>query len=261
MFFVANMRIINDYIHSVIQERRKSPELETHRDLLSLNMQHAQHINDSSLLTDGYLRDLILNFMIAGRDTTACALTWLFKSLSEHPKEAEEFYREVDSLVLGKGPIEGILHFDSFKETRHIESWVKETLRLYPPVPSDVVTAANDDVLPDGTFVPKGSFVFFPAYSANRNPNTWTEATAFKPSRWLDAKINSFQFPTFKAGPRICLGQTMAFLEIEMLSTIIFSKYRVDVLPNQSEEHDGSIILFLKNGLKATIRQREDISS
>merc|ERR1711939_955346 len=96
---------------------------------------------------------------------------------------------------------------------------VRETIRLYSPVPLDAKKAAADDVMPDGTFVGKGWVVVYSPYVMARDTELWgPDASEWKPSRWLDGELakhepSPFVYSAFQAGPRICLGKDLALLE------------------------------------------------
>ncbi|KAI3984809.1 hypothetical protein MKX01_039426 [Papaver californicum] len=113
-----------------------------------------------------------------------------------------------------------------------------ESMRLYPPVPTDSKQAASDDILPDGTVVKKGERVIYHPYAMGRMQNLWgSDWMEFKPGRWLERdNINgklsfvpkdSYTYPVSQAGPRICLGKKMAFLQMKMIVFETLRGFRV----------------------------------
>eukprot|EP01134_Creolimax_fragrantissima_P003165 CFRG3165T1 len=174
-----------------------------------------------------YLRDVLFNFMIAGRDTTAIALSWAFYCLYTNPDVEAKAVDEIRT-KLGNTPAS----YESVKTLVYLKAVFFETLRLYPSVPKNVRTALNDDELPDGTFVPKGSVVLYSSYVMGRDSSLWEDPLAFKPERWLtDAEkwreISPFVFNAFNAGPRICLGKNMAITEALILLAYVLPKYKI----------------------------------
>jgi len=102
---------------------------------------------------------------------------------------------------------------------------ISEALRLYPSVPIDVKCAVNDDVWPDGTFVPAGTMVNYNIYSMGRDTGIWgSDAHVFRPERWLEEEssvIGNYEYPVFNAGPRECLGRRLAMVEMKTCLAMI----------------------------------------
>ncbi|KAK7843938.1 cytochrome p450 94a1 [Quercus suber] len=110
-------------------------------------------------------------------------------------------------------------------------------MRLYPPVPLDTKEALNDDVLPGGMVVKKGMRVSYFPYVMGRLESLWgSDWAEFKPERWLQ-KENSkswrfvqrdlYHYPVFQAGPRICLGKEMAFLQMKRVVAGVLRRFKV----------------------------------
>ena len=100
--------------------------------------------------TDEYLKDIVINFLVAGRDTTAVTLSWTFYCLAANPEVEQKLIEEIDSVLHDRLPT----YDDIDTRLPYLHAVIKEVLRLYPPVPKDIKTPINDDTLPDGTFVP-----------------------------------------------------------------------------------------------------------
>lgn len=168
--------------------------------------------------------------MIAGRDTTAQQLTWQFYSLMSNPRIMKNLVKEVDIVLQGS---DTYTYETIMNELPYMKAVFHETLRLYPPVPKNVKTAVEDDVLPGGVKVYKGDVIGISSYCLGRNKAVWGEdAELFVPERWLvDGQDNEhhhqgnnnkankspfgkfraespYKFTSFNAGPRLCLGQT-----------------------------------------------------
>lgn len=97
-------------------------------------------------LNDKFLRDTLMNFLIAGRDTTASTLTWLFYELASNPRVQQKAYEEAMSLFPNVDPVS----LDEIRSLKYLKDCVNETLRLHPPVPRLMRCARGDDVLPSG---------------------------------------------------------------------------------------------------------------
>ncbi|KAF8940661.1 hypothetical protein BGZ58_005397 [Dissophora ornata] len=220
---------------AVSNRRTESPEEkeERPRDLLDYFINYRSE--DGTMLTDRELRDIFVNFMVAGRDTTAQGLTWQFYCLMANPRVMNNIVQEIDHVLQGS---EDRLRYEVLmNELPYTKAVLHETLRLHPPVPKNVKQAVNDDVLPDGTRVYKGDFIGYSNWCMGRNQAVWgVDAELFVPERWLipDPENKSlfgkfkpesqFKFISFNAGPRLCLGQTFAILEAMVTTCILLQR-------------------------------------
>lgn len=166
------------------------------------------------------LRDHMLNILLAGRDTTASSLSFLFIELSRHP----EIYAKLRAIVLEsfgtyRNPRD--ITFESLKACSYLQWTLQEGLRLYPVVPNDLRMCLKDTVLPtgggpDGTkpvYVRKGTSVEYPLYGMHRREDFWgADANEFRPDRW-DGKRTGWEYLPFNGGPRVCIGQQFALTE------------------------------------------------
>jgi len=205
--------------------------------------------------TDKYLRDIVINFLVAGRDTTAVTLSWAFYSLATEPEVERRVLGEIDSVLRGNEPT----YEDIDTRMPYLHAFIKEVLRLYPPVPKDPKTAVKDDILPDGTFVPASAVVIYVPYVMGRMEDLYENPLKFDPERWFkpeNLKKTPFEFPVFQAGPRTCLGQHMAFFEAKILTTLILQKFVARVKPGFIALPGESITMPIAGGLPVTIHRR-----
>eukprot|EP00164_Ancoracysta_twista_P000368 GFYU01000506.1.p1 GENE.GFYU01000506.1~~GFYU01000506.1.p1 ORF type:complete len:556 (-),score=171.65 GFYU01000506.1:195-1862(-) len=254
--FRAAIKRLRGFAGRVIEARMKQIEDEgietvaTQYDILSLFLQRGDE--DGEPLTKEYLTDIVLNFIIAGRDTTAQALSWCIYLLATHPDEQTALYNEVIKY-------KSDLTFHTVKDSMPLtEAVVSETIRLYPSVPKDLKIAVNDDVLPNGMRVKAGSYVLYHPYAMGRDTKLWgPDAAEFKPSRWIDQpKPSSYKFSAFQAGPRICLGQQMAFVEAKIALAHIVSKFNISLVPGHKVTYKTSLTLPMKDGLFVSLEPR-----
>jgi len=174
------------------------------------------------------LRDQLANVLLAGRDTTACCLSWTFRLLARHPEVFEKLRQEILSIVgLESEGKEVDVH--SIKRMRYLSLVLKEVLRLYPSVPINSRAALCDTILPVGggpdktspVFVRKGEAVGYCPYVMHRRKDLYGEdAEEFRPERWdsnepnkVDLKKIGWGYVPFNGGPRVCVGQDFALLE------------------------------------------------
>lgn len=203
-----------------------------------------------------FMRDMVLNFLIAGRDTTAQAITWTLFELAQSPNIVQKVRDEVSSVC---GP-EG-LAYEHIKELRYTKAVLDEGLRLHPSVPLDGKLALQRDVLPDGTIVPAGCLVGFVPYAQGRCEALWgSDAHVFRPERWLERKMpSSFEFSVFTAGPRECLGKRLAEMEMVALLATLLPRFDLSLAIKPEEvKYDTQLTLGCSSGLPMEVRVRAD---
>ncbi|KAL8551340.1 hypothetical protein ACS0TY_000430 [Phlomoides rotata] len=217
---------IHLFVNEIIRDRKRiagdlSRASESEHDLLTKMVVDGE--------TEEVIRDTIISFIMAGRDTTSAAMTWLFYLLSCHPRVENEVVRELRSL-------DDVSEYDSLKEHRLLKACICESMRLFPPVAWDSKHAIADDYLPDGTRVRAGDRVTYFPYGMGRMKRLWGEDRfEFKPERWVsemeEGRIKSlknfgpYKFPVFQAGPRACPGKEMAFVQMKYVVASIVKRF------------------------------------
>ena len=153
------------------------------------------------------IRDQALSILVAGRDTTAGLLSFLFLTLSQKP---DVFKKLRSSIIETFGTSNDAITFEGLKACQYLQWCLNETLRLYPSVPGNARRSVVDTTLPRGggpngqspIFVPKGTEVSYLIYTTHRAPDFWgPDANEYKPERWNGRKVG-FDFLPFNAGPR-----------------------------------------------------------
>jgi cytochrome P450 len=261
-------------------ERRLREEIrvihEAVMDLIHIRKKELDLVNDgrrsdllSRMLECGYpdeaIRDMVISFIMAGRDTTSSALTWFFWLLTRHRDVEREVLREVAGGGTGHQAAGGQ------GRMRVLHAALCETMRLYPPVAWDSKHAAAGDMLPDGTRVESGDRVTYFQYGMGRMESIWgADAAEFSPQRWLSlpedgalpaavAGVSPFKYPVFQAGPRTCLGKEMAFVQMKFVASTVLRRFEL------APVDDGRVPVFLPlmtahmaGGLNVTVRSRGD---
>ncbi|OIW05858.1 hypothetical protein TanjilG_23644 [Lupinus angustifolius] len=246
------INVLNNSANEIIKQRREMG-FATRKDLLSRFMGSVN--ND-----DIYLRDIVISFLLAGRDTVAAGLTGFFSLLSKNPK-VEEIIREELNRVLG--PVQESPTYDQMRHMHYLNAAVHESLRLFPPVQFDSKYAEEDDVLPDGTIVKKGSRVTYHPYAMGRMEKIWgPDCLEFKPERWLKdglfVQVDPFKYPVFQAGSRICLGKDLALMNMKSVVAALVPRFDIRVVGSNREPHfmPGLTATF-RSGLPVKVIERE----
>ena len=181
-------------------------------------------------------RDMVMNFLLAGRDTTAALLTWTTYLILKH---------KLDQTRLVEDPT-------------YLHDVLMESLRLYPPVPSDVKLATEDDVWPDGTRIAAGTTVVYKPFFFGRATEIWGEdASIFRPGRRKNH--DQYAFPVFNAGRRLCLGKDMAITEAKIMLRNLLAKYTLtSVVADDEPDIVPSVTLKMKRGLWCRVVKKQN---
>lgn len=245
------VRMVDDLAAEMIRSRREMG-FSDKQDLLSRFM--------ASVDDDLYLRDIVVSFLLAGRDTVSSALTSFFYLISEHP-EVERAIREESDRVMMAGSDE-VPNFSDMQEMHYLHAAIHESMRLYPPVQFDSKFCQEDDVLPDGTLVRKGTRVTYHPYAMGRTERIWgSDCLEFKPERWLKngvfAPVCPFKYPVFQAGLRVCLGREMAVMEMKTVALTIIRRFDIRVVgPHQEPRFSAGLTATVRGGLPIHVHER-----
>ncbi|KAJ4881262.1 hypothetical protein Rs2_38317 [Raphanus sativus] len=218
---------------------------------------------------DKFLRDMILCFMIAGRDTTGSALTWFFWLLTKNQEVTTKIRQEIDTKLSPRTNKDSD-HFSSFNHQElnklvYLHGALCEALRLYPPVPFQHKSPTKPDVLPSGHRVEPSTKILFCLYSLGRMKSVWGEdASDFRPERWISETgssihVPSYKFLSFNAGPRTCLGKEVAMTQMKTVAVKIIQNYEIKIVEGHKIEPVPSVILHMKQGLKVMVTKRSNL--
>ncbi|OWZ17408.1 Cytochrome P450 [Phytophthora megakarya] len=260
-----DMKVINSTILDIVTqtlEHRAQGVEKGGKDIVSLFLDDLNSSSDAdeSCFDPTYLRDIVVNFIIAGRDTTAQALSWFFYCLSKNPQVETKIREEIAKTLpkLFKGQCSPSM--EDVNELHYVEAALRETLRLYPSVPIVSKQAIHDTVLSDGTFIAAGTMAGLPMYALGRMPHVWgPDAAEFRPERWFDShtgkliSVSAYKFVAFNAGPRLCLGKNLAMLEMKLIVASLLSKYHVKLENPEDVTYAISFTLPMKGQLNAKI--------
>jgi cytochrome P450 len=244
------MKTMWDFTLEIIQQRRKETDLESRNDMLSRFLL-AKDPETNQDLSDKYLSDILLNFFIAGRDTTAILLTWTFYLLSQNPDVETKLIEEIDTVLKGEAP-----SWENLKHLTYLQKVLDETLRLYPSVPIDGRTSVAEDVLPNGIHVPPHTMLLYSAWAMGRSEKYWDNPLKFDPDRWNEPPKEPLAFVPFHAGPQTCLGRPLAYQEAKTMVVLLLQKYTLRLVPGHKVEPKKAIVLPARYGMKMTVHPR-----
>ncbi|KAH0464795.1 hypothetical protein IEQ34_004898 [Dendrobium chrysotoxum] len=238
-----NIKLIDKFVYKVINEKieqlsQKKDDALMKEDILSRLLMERER--DPDTISYQYLRDIVLNFLLAGRDTTAGTLSWFFYLLCKNPNVQEKVAQEVRDAIMEKETL-SINEFHLFlteevlNGMHYLHAALTETLRLYPAVPLDVKYCFSDDTLPDGFNLKEGDFVDYQPFAMGRMKFLWgDDAEVFRPDRWLNndglfVAESPFKFSAFQAGPRICLGKDFAYRQMKIFAATLLYFFKFEI--------------------------------
>ncbi|XP_062117563.1 cytochrome P450 94C1-like [Humulus lupulus] len=252
--------VIDCLAQEVIKQKR-TVGFSSHKDLLSRFM---RTVNDD----EKFLRDIIVSFLLAGRDTVASALTSFFWLMAKNPAAQQAIRAEADRVI---GSDQTVKRFEQMEELHYLQAAIYECMRLYPPIQFDSKFCVKDDVLPDGTFVKRGTRVTYHPYAMGRTEEIWgPDCLEFKPERWLNDGVffsqNQYKYPVFQAGLRVCLGKDMAMVELKSVALSLLLRFEIELaaLPQyRTPRFSPGLTATFSGGLPVVVRERRtvDISS
>ncbi|KAL2480798.1 Cytochrome [Abeliophyllum distichum] len=248
---------VHEFADKIIRSRMEERAKKNDEDLLSRFMGNSEYSAE-------FLRDIVISFILAGRDTTSSALSWFFWLLSSRTDVEEKILEELENIRRKSEKVIGdTYNFDELREMNYLQAAISEAMRLYPPVPVDTKACKEDDILPDGTFIGKNWFISYQTYAMGRMENIWgKDCCEYKPERWLENGVckqeNPFKFPVFHAGPRQCLGKDMAYIQMKSIAASILERFGIYVLLEKGKcpEHLLSLTLRMKGGLPVKVKER-----
>ncbi|ESO89799.1 hypothetical protein LOTGIDRAFT_218629 [Lottia gigantea] len=219
-----------DTIEKVIAERQNNPS--DRADFVSLAMKAKE---DSEKRQEGRVfnqHDLIGNllvFMLAAYDTTSTTLSFVSYCLATHPDIQDKVLHEINQ-KLGKD--EEPDH-ENITKLKYLQQVIDETLRLFPALIRTVRYCAEDIDI-NGTFIAKGTEISFPVFAIQRDPDFWENPDVFDPERFSPENkesINPYSHMPFGMGPRNCIGQRLALLELKLVLVCILRSYKICCTP------------------------------
>ncbi|ESO95609.1 hypothetical protein LOTGIDRAFT_239424 [Lottia gigantea] len=168
----------------------------------------------------------ITEVLLGGVDTAANSFSFLLYSLAKHTESQDILLEEVDRVLGGK-----VCSYEDLQRMPYLKAVVKETLRLYPPIPINARVMQEDTVI-DNTLIPKGTIVLLNKYTMARDEKIFTNPDKFIPERWLRAEAKDwhpFSSIPFGYGARSCVGRRIAETEIYLATVGICQKFRMSV--------------------------------
>jgi len=255
------LKLLHDYTIQVINKRvtqitkeKKSNHVLDATDIKKkqsfLNTLLELHFKDEIDING--IREEVDTFMFEGHDTTSSGIAWCLYLLGKYPQHQKQLQDEIDNAA-------GSDMAEKIRNMTFLDQVVKETLRLYPPVPM-IARAIEKDIVVKGKNIYKGTDIFINITNLHRNPSYWENPDMFNPGRFGEDsfyKRNPYCYVPFSAGPRNCVGQKYALLELKMFVFNTLKHFNLKSIQRERDlETAIEVITKSKNGLLVEFTKR-----
>jgi len=248
--FAYKFRSLTRLVAELIARRRA--EQEEHLDFLAMLMS-ARDKDTGDPMSERELIDELMTLVVAGHETTASGLNWTWYLISQHPEVEARLHAELDAAT--DVPAPDLAQMEALAFTGQV---VNEALRLYPPGWVLSRRTIEADVL-GGYEIPPGTNVLLPLYLLHRHPRYWKDPELFWPERFApehEAQRPRFAYMPFAAGPRHCIGETLALYEMLVHLYKAGRRYRLTYVPDEPLELEAQINLRTRNPLHMKLERR-----
>ncbi|MFE3453128.1 cytochrome P450 [Nonomuraea sp. NPDC059194] len=220
--FLAAVKKIDEIVYPLIEQARQE-DTGSKEVVSALIRARIEQDGEADLRQ---VRDDLVSIYGAASETTAMSLTWLWSVLHEHPDVNARLREEIDEVV-GEGPVRP----EHVAKLRYLRMVLQELLRLYPSgwiIPRQ--TVADTEI--GGVPIRAGSQVLVSPYATHRLGEFWERPLEFDPERWAPEKAENaerrhrYSYFPFGAGPHVCLGQHLFYLEAPLVIANLLSRYR-----------------------------------
>lgn len=249
--FQEMAKVLDDIVYGLIDRRLAQPHREQ-RDLLDMLTQ-ARYEDSGERMEKRQVRDEVMSLLIAGHETTANTLSWLWYLLAQHPAIVAKIEAELDVVLHGRFPTT-----QDFAQLEYSNKVIKESMRLYPSAWSISRHALADDEI-GGYHIPAGAIVALSPYTLHRHPAFWPEPETFDPERFTpeqEAARNRYAYIPFGAGARKCIGDQFALMESIIILPMILQKFRLQLVPDHPIEEHALVTLRPRHGILMTATRR-----
>jgi cytochrome P450 len=247
--FARAVAELDEIVHRIVARARAQGE---GAEYLLARLASARDDQGESM-TDAQLRDEAVTMLLAGHETTALTLSYLVYLLSEHPEVAARLRAEIDGELRGRPP-----QMEDLPKLRYLDAVVRETLRLYPPAFA-MARAVVRSFEVGGYTVRAGEQVAMSQYAIHRSAKLYAEPDRFEPERWLDGSTDDlprFAYFPFGGGPRVCIGNHFALMELALITSVIVQRVELTVVPGFQLELAPVVTLRPKHGVRVLVRRR-----
>uniref|UniRef100_A0ABD2XLP2 Cytochrome P450 n=1 Tax=Trichogramma kaykai TaxID=54128 RepID=A0ABD2XLP2_9HYME len=242
-----------------------SPTLENEKEKKTSLLEYM--LEQSEKNPEGFGDEDIINecctFMLAGQDSVGTATAMSLFLLAKHTEWQDKCRAELDQIFAadsGGGDPARPATMQDLKAMRTLEWCIKEALRLYPSVPLFARTLGEDVTVAGKHVIPSGCGVIILPYTTHRLPHHFPEPHSYRPERFSpenSEKRHPYAYLPFSAGPRNCIGNKFAILEMKAMISSILRKCKLGTIEGKTEvKPKFRLTVRASGGLWVTVNQR-----
>lgn len=253
-------QVLNNTINQILAQRRATATADgrvtDNGDLLSMLLL-AQDEN-GQFMSDEEVRDQLVTLFVAGHETTSNALSWTWYLLSQHPEVEAKLHEEVDRVLTGRQPT-----LADLKQLPYTLMVLKEAMRLYPPAWALNGRMATQDTTIGEHHIPKGTVFFISPYAMHHSEALFPNAEKFDPERFAperEKEMHKYAYLPFGAGPRVCIGNSFAMMEAQLIIAAVAQKFQLRLDPTQKVELNPQVTLSSKESLRMQVHTRPGVA-
>ena len=246
----VKFRALGKIVQQVIDQRRSQPSDSV--DFLNTFIQ-ARDKDTGEPMTDREMIDEVMTLIVAGSETSAATMNWVWFVLSQHGDIEKKLHAEIDNLEFDQAP-----SFEQLHELKYVRQVIEEALRLYPPVWLYSRKAIANDVVA-GLDIPAGSDIFISPYFLHRNTRYWPDPERVDPDRFTEEAIkhrHKQAYIPFSAGPRRCIGDFFGITEAQIHFAILAKQFRLGMATVDHVELEPEVNLRPLNPFIMTLLKR-----
>ncbi|XP_078486562.1 leukotriene-B4 omega-hydroxylase 3 [Ciona intestinalis] len=260
------LKVVHEMSESVVKARRKvvsisdKPKLSKTKYVDFLDVLLRTKDESGEGLTDQEIREQVDTFLFAGHDTTASAICWFLYNLACHPEYQDKCREEVKEVMEGRKDVQ---MFD-IGDMTYLNMCLKESMRLHSPIPfigrkvKNPINLRRPNDNTEVTLCP-GTTIIPHLLSLHRNPDVWDEPEVYDPERFNTknaSRLHPYAYVPFSAGPRICIGQNFALVEMKLTVAKLLLDYEFYVDEDIPKPQPiPNVVLRSQNGLYVKFRK------
>lgn len=246
--FKEQLQILDHIVYGIIETRRRQQA--DHNDDLLAMLLNARDEETAEGMSDRQIRDEVMSLLVAGHETTANTLSWLWYLLAQHPAVVARLQSEFDQVLGGRPPT--VADLPHLVYTRMV---VEEAMRLYPSAWTISRRALAADEI-GGYHIPARAIVALSPYTTHRHPAYWPDPERFDPERFTPEQTAArprFAYFPFGGGARQCIGNEFAMMESLLIVPTVLQQYQMRLVPGHIVETHVVATLRPRHGILVTL--------
>ncbi|XP_053104385.1 cytochrome P450 4B1-like isoform X2 [Hemicordylus capensis] len=239
---------------ALLKDERELEKIQKKRYLDFLDILLCAKDVDGVGLSDEDIRSEVDTFLFEGHDTTASGISWILYAMAQNPEHQEKCREEIKE-ILGE---RDTMHWNDLSKMTYTTMCIKECLRIYPPVPQVYRELNKPVTFADGRTLPEGGLVSLNIYALHKNADVWKDPEVFDPLRFSpenSAHRHPYAFLPFAAGPRNCIGQQFALMELKLAVALTLQRFHVSPDPANPPLEKPQLVMRSWTGIHLYIKK------